>query len=37
MARVFIVVTVQTQQLPIAAIGRVIVVIVILVVDGKLP
>jgi hypothetical protein len=34
---VFIVVTVQTQQLPIAAIGRVIVVIVILVVDGKLP
>ena len=37
MARVFIVVTVKTQQLPIAAIGRVIIVIVILVVDGKLP
>src|SRR3989442_9497201 len=32
---VFVVVAVQTQQLPVAAIGRVVVVIVVSVVDGQ--
>jgi hypothetical protein len=29
-------VTIQAQQLPVAAVGRIVVVVVILVVDGKL-
>src|SRR6266513_5101071 len=32
---VFVVVAIQTQQLPVAAIGRVVVVIVVSVVDGQ--
>src|SRR5437879_403643 len=36
MPLVFVVVTVQTQQLPVAAVGRVVVVIVVPVVDGQL-
>ena len=34
--RMFVVVTVQTQQFPVTAVGRIIVVIVIAVMDGQL-
>jgi len=37
MPRVLIVVTVKTQQLPVAAVRRIVFVVVILVVDGELP
>ncbi|OAD21641.1 hypothetical protein THIOM_002586, partial [Candidatus Thiomargarita nelsonii] len=33
--RVLIVVTIETQQLPIAAVGRIVVVIVVLVMDRE--
>jgi len=36
MARVFIVVTVETQQLPVAAVGRIVVMVVVFVMDREL-
>ena len=35
-SRVFLVVTVNTQQLPVAPVGRIVVVVVVLVVNRKL-
>jgi len=35
--RVLIVVTVQAQQLPVAAIGWIVIVVMVFVMDGKLP